>query len=56
MYPFMGKIISQGKKMLGSKREPQRLGTGGTAVQTIQRTPDFAFTYQSLQVVGYKNA
>ena len=56
MYPFMGKIISQGKKMLGSKREPQRLGTGGTAVQTIQRTPDFAFTYQWLQVVGYKNA
>lgn len=35
MYPFMGKIISQGKKMLGSKREPQRLGTDGTAVQTI---------------------
>lgn len=46
MYPFMGKIISQGKKMLGSKREPQRLGTGGTAVQPIQRTSDLAFTYQ----------
>ena len=46
MYPFMGKIISQGKKMLGSKREPQRLGTGTTTVQTIQRTSDLVFTYQ----------
>lgn len=46
MYPFMGKIVSQGKKMLGSKREPQRLGTGGTAVQTIQRTSDLSFSNQ----------
>ena len=44
LYPSRLNLLHQGKKCLGSNREPDCLGAGSSAFHTIQRAADFSFS------------